>query len=502
MIKSSEDYKMSDALVMSKQVRADYESAKAKSVGQAKSSGISKMTIFAYGMGDFGNNFSWMFVGSFLMIFLSDYCGIPLVAISTLFLISRFWDAINDPMVGFFADRTKTRWGRYRPWLLFSPILCAILLALTFTTPDTFGITGDGKIVYMYITYCLLVLLYTCANLPYGTLCSSLTTSIYERAKLNTSRSVCAMVAINIINIITLPLIYFFASFGSDTTSYLYVAMVYGTIFVCCHLLTFFFTKEVVHVSVEQVKVPLSVQLKAAAKNRPYLIAVIGQFLFGVTWYGRNADLLYYFKYVALNESLFTVFSTVIVIPSILGAVVFPFAFRIFGNKGFVAAFFALFSGISLSAFYFVDVNETPWLFYSIAVLSNFFLCGFNTAVYAVIPDTAEYGQWKSNIRNDGFAYAFTSLFNKIGMAIGTSALALALGFAGYVPNGEQNEGVIEVIKWSFSLAPAIVWFITAAVFMLYNIDHKLYANIVRDLAERERASEQGSANISSNSIN
>ncbi len=268
--------------------------------------------------------------------------------------------------------------------------------------------------------------------------------------------------------------------------------MLYGMIFVACHLFCFSFTKEVVHVSVEQVKVPLSVQLKAVAKNRPYLIAVLGQFLFGVTWYGRNADLLYYFKYVALNENLFTVFSSVIVVPSILGAIVFPLAFRILGNKGYVAAFFALFSGITLCAFYFVDVNEEPWLFYSIAVLSNFFLCGFNTAVYAVIPDTAEYGQWKSNIRNDGFAYAFTSLFNKIGMAIGTSALALALGFAGYEPNVEQNEAVIEVIKWSFSLAPAIIWFITAAVFMLYNIDHKLYAHIVRDLAERERNEEMG----------
>ncbi len=254
---------MSDSMVMSNQMRTEYEGLKANSQAEAASStsGISKLSIFAYGMGDFGNNFSWMFVSSFLMIFLSDYCGISLVAISTLFLVSRFWDALNDPMVGYFSDRTNTRWGRYRPWLLFSPIICAALLALTFTSPDTFGISGDGKVVYMYVTYCSLVLLYTCANLPYGTLCASLTTNIYERAKLNTSRSVCAMVAINIINIITLPLIYFFASFGDQTLSYLYVAMLYGMIFVACHLFCFSFTKEVVHVSVEQVKVPLSVQL-------------------------------------------------------------------------------------------------------------------------------------------------------------------------------------------------------------------------------------------------
>ena len=158
----------------------------------------------AYGMGDVGCNFSWMFVGNFLMIFYTDVCGISMAAVSLLMLVSRFWDAINDPVIGSLSDRTRSRWGRYRPWLLFGAPATAVVLVLTFWAHPTWS--DSAKSLYMYITYCVLVLGYTCVNIPYGTLCGTLTQNIEERAKINTSRSVCAMIAINIINIITLPL--------------------------------------------------------------------------------------------------------------------------------------------------------------------------------------------------------------------------------------------------------------------------------------------------------
>ncbi len=125
----------------------------------------------AYGMGDVGCNFSWMFVGNFLMIFYTDVCGISMAAVSLLMLVSRFWDAINDPVIGSLSDRTRSRWGRYRPWLLFGAPATAVVLVLTFWAHPTWS--DSAKSLYMYITYCVLVLGYTCVNIPYGTLCGT-----------------------------------------------------------------------------------------------------------------------------------------------------------------------------------------------------------------------------------------------------------------------------------------------------------------------------------------
>lgn len=248
----------------------------------------------AYGFGDVGCNFSWMFVSNFLMIFYTDVFGISMAAVSALMLFSRFWDAINDPIVGALTDKTKSRWGRYRPWLLFAAPLTAVILVLTFWAhPDW---NGTAKIVYMIITYCLLVLGYTCVNIPYGTLCGAMTQNIDERAKINTCRSVAAMIAIGIINIITVPLVTKFGS-SSAQKGYLTVALIYGCIFTACHFFCFAKTKEVVQVP-EKEKISLKVQLSAVMQNRPYLLALIGQVLFGFTLYGRNADILYYFTYV------------------------------------------------------------------------------------------------------------------------------------------------------------------------------------------------------------
>ena len=159
---------------------------------EGKNGKVPLISKIAYGFGDVGCNFSWMFVSNFLMIFYTDVFGISMAAVSALMLFSRFWDAINDPIVGGLTDKTKTRWGRYRPWLLVAAPITAVLLMLTFWAhpdwPDT------AKVIYMIITYCLLVLGYTCVNIPYGTLCGAMTQDIDERAKINTSRSVAAMI--------------------------------------------------------------------------------------------------------------------------------------------------------------------------------------------------------------------------------------------------------------------------------------------------------------------
>ena len=292
----------------------------------------------AYGFGDIGCNFSWMFVSNFLMIFYTDVFGISMAAVSALMLFSRFWDAINDPIVGGLTDKTKTKWGRYRPWLLIAAPITAVLLIMTFWAhPDW---SDRSKVIYMVITYCLLVLGYTCVNIPYGTLCGAMTQDIDERAKINTSRSVSAMVAIGIINIITVPLI---GKLGSQSakTGYLLVAIIYGCIFAACHFFCFAKTKEQV-IMPEKEKISIKVQLRAVMQNRPYILALIGQVLFGFTLYGRNADVLYYFTYVEGNASYYTTYSMCIIIPSIIGAACFQPVFRKLNNKGRTASIFAI----------------------------------------------------------------------------------------------------------------------------------------------------------------
>ncbi len=435
----------------------------------------------AYGFGDVGCNFSWMFVSNFLMIFYTDVFGISMTAISALMLISRFWDAINDPVIGILADKTKTRWGRYRPWLLIAAPLTALCLIATFWAhPDW---SSTAKIVYMAITYCLLVLGYTCVNIPYGTLCGAMTQNMEERAQINTSRSVAAMVAIGIINIVTVPLI---GKLGADSAKkgYLFVAILYGLIFTACHFFCFAKTKEVVEMPKKE-KIPFRLQWKAILGNKPYLLALAGQILFGFTLYGRNADILYYFTYVEGDISFYTSYSMWIIIPSIIGAYCFQPVFKKTENKGRTAAIFALLTGISMCVLYFFSVKESPLTFYIISAVTQFFFSGFNTAIYAIIPDCVEYGQWKYGIRNDGFQYAFISFGNKAGMAVGTAVLALVLGKCGYVANQVQNSAVLSVMKHAFTTIPGIFWIITALVLFFYKLNKKQYNQIVEELNGR-----------------
>jgi len=232
----------------------------------------------------------------------------------------------------------------------------------------------------------------------------------------------------------------------------------------------------------EKEKISIKVQIKAVLQNRPYLLALVGQVLFGFTLYGRNADILYYFTYVEGDASYYTTYSMCIIIPSIIGAACFQPVFKKTNNKGRAASIFALLTGCSMLLLYLSSVKENPAVFYILSGATQFFFSGFNTAIYAIIPDCAEYGQWKTGLRNDGFQYAFISLGNKIGMALGTALLAGMLGKFGYVANQQQNDAVLLVMKHAFTTIPGVLWIVTAVVLFFYRLNKKRYNEIVEEL--------------------
>ena len=196
--------------------------------------------------------------------------------------------------------------------------------------------------------------------------------------------------------------------------------------------------------------------------------------------------MLYYFTYVEGSASLFSLYSLAIIVPSIIGAGCFPLMFRWTSNKGWSASVFALGTGATMMALYFFSPNSSPIPFYVFAALSQFFFSGFNTAIYAIIPDCVEYGEWRTGIRNDGFQYAFISLGNKIGMALGTSLLALVLGAAGYVSNAVQNEEVISIMRHSFSTIPGALWVLTGIILFFYPMNKKIYNRIIKVIAHNK----------------
>ena len=198
--------------------------------------------------------------------------------------------------------------------------------------------------------------------------------------------------------------------------------------------------------------------------------------------------MLYYFKYVEGDEGLFTLYSMILMVPSVLGAGAFPFVFEKLGNKGRTAAVFAAGTGVCMFAMYFFSATATPIPFYALAALAQFFFCGFNTAIYAIVPDCVEYGQWKTGIRNDGFQYAFVSLGNKVGMAIGTAVLAGVLGNLGFAANEVQSLPVQNAMHHAFSTVPGVLWIVTAVVLWFYQINRVSYNRIVAELAERKEA--------------
>ena len=436
-----------------------------------------------YGLGDTASHFVWDMVGFWLLFFYTDVYKIPAAAAGTIMLVARFWDMAIDPVIGIVSDRTQTRWGKFRPYILFGAVPYALLAILTFTTPN---LGETGKIIYAGATYVLLMTAYAAVNLPYSSLAAVMTDDTYERAGLNTYRFICAFGGQFVVTGLALTLAKFFGG-GDKAQGFQYTLILFGFLSLVFFFITFKTSKERVQPS-PALKNSLKEDIKNLGKNRPWIVlAIVGVVSF-VMFAMQNAAIAYYFKYYIGKEDnvqLFNVVGTVALI------VALPFSkplARRFGNKNvFIGS--SLISGAFFIAMY-LPGDKSLFTIYVLNILGKMAYAPAVPLLWTMIADSADYSEWKTGRRATGLYFSAATFAQKAGWGIGAAIAGWVLTVFNYVPEATQTATALTGIKLLVSVIPGVLY-MSCAIFMLaYNIDSRTTDLMQVELKARRKLQE------------
>ncbi len=429
----------------------------------------------AYGLGDTASNIIFQTVMMFLLIFYTHVVGLSPAAVGTLFLVVRVFDAITDPLMGSLADRTRTRWGQFRPYLLWLAIPFGLISVLAFTTPD---LSDSNKLIYAFVTYTLLMMVYTAINIPYCALGGVLTAKPSERVSVQSYRFVFAMLGGVIVASCTLPLVEWFGN-GDSAKGYQLTMTAMSLFGVVLFLLCFLGTKERISAPKTQ-KANFWVEIKHLWQNdQARILCITGIFL--LTGQVLKFTLaVYYVKYFLLREDLITAFMTTGMVGSMLGcALAQVLAKRMCKIKAYIGL--QIIAAIICILSYFIAADQIIMAFIAF-FLWKFFLDMATPLLWAKMADAIDYGQWKTGVRITGMVYSTIIFFIKLGVALGGALAGWALAYYGYQADVEQTEATKSGILLSFTLYPAIGSLLVAVVMKWYILDDKKVEQIQSEL--------------------
>ncbi|MDD3404517.1 MAG: glycoside-pentoside-hexuronide (GPH):cation symporter [Hespellia sp.] len=438
---------------------------------------ISWKEKIAFGLGDAGCNFIWTVVGSFLTLYYTDNVGISAAVIGIIMLVTRIFDGVSDLVMGEIIDHTHTKWGKARPWILFTAPFMMIGLIFLFNVPTGFSTTG--KIVYATITYIFLtVFVFTACSLSYYTLPSLISNCQDDRTVLNSVRFIFNMITALIISYAAVPLV---KSVGWGKMSAVYA--VSGMVFL---LITFFGTKE--RVTMEECNIEnksslgIGESLRLLLKNKYFIYLVI---LFTMTNCANGVIggmTIFFVRDVMKNESIYGTMMMCGMLPVILGMLIFPSLARRFGKwKCMIAGFILQIIGFII--IYFCATN-------TIVVLVASAIKGLggvpaSAGLYALIGDVVDYGEWKNDVRLDGLTYSVSSFGMKVGTGLGAAILGWGLAIGKYTAGAAtQSAYTLQAFKILFSLIPLVLIVIAMIALLRTNLD-KIFPQIQKELEER-----------------
>jgi GPH family glycoside/pentoside/hexuronide:cation symporter len=451
---------------------------------QPTGSGLERLSFrekAGYGLGDAAANFIFQTMVVFQLAFYTDTFGITAAEAGTLLIVARVWDAIFDPVMGIVSDRTRTRWGKFRPWILWTAVPFGVMGFLTFTTPH-FG--AHGKLIYAYLTYIVLMMVYSANNLPYSALSGVMTGDMGERTSLSSFRFVFAMSATVVVQGLGLPMVKFFGG-GNDALGYQTTIGIFSALAVIFFFVTFASTRERIAPAPDQ-QTSVRQDFVDLTKNPPWITMFVLTIVLFVTLALRGGTVLYYWKYYVGRENLFSLFNVLGTGATIVGVIFSkPLAVRYGKRNLFIGglAFTVLFT-----AGFVVLPPGAIEVMIGMEMLRQF-AYGFTIPLlWAMMADVADFSEWKNHRRATGVVFSAIVFGLKAGLGVGGALGGYILAGYGYVPNAAQTPQALEGIRLMMSLFPALGFALCLLCLFFYRIDLGLENRLAAELAQRRLA--------------
>jgi GPH family glycoside/pentoside/hexuronide:cation symporter len=456
---------------------------------------LSMKEKIGYAMGDVASNLFWMVFVFFGMYFYTDVFGLSAAAVGTLFGVTRLVDAVIEPSIGLISDRTRTRWGQFRPYLLWVAVPFGVIGALTFFTPN---VAYGSKVIYAWVTYFLVGVVYSLINLPYSSLMGVISADPDERTSVSSIRFIGAYSAGLIVNLVTLKLVTLFGggkAQAQQQTGFAITMGLYALVAMALFFVTFASTKQRVQPSENQ-ETSLLKDLGDVVTNVPWLIL----FLLGIFTLSsvsvRGAVIAYYFKYYVGDgqmlfgtkfgvEALTGAFLTLGSVATIIGVpVTAPLAKKV-GKKSAYIILMGI-AGVLTVAYYYLPPSAVLPMFI-LQFLVNFFMGPTAALVFAMYTDAADYAEWKTGRRSTGLVMSASSLAQKLGWTMGGIIGGTLLAAFGYVANQKQTNEALHGILLMASWIPAGGALLASIAVLVYPLNDKRMKEIAADLAARRQ---------------
>lgn len=433
----------------------------------------------AYGFGDLGFNLYWTTVSFYILYFYTDVVGLSGKAAGLIFLVAMLWNAIMDPVVGHFAQRTETRWGSYRPYLLFGSLPLAGSLMFVFYTPD---LKGTTLILYMLAAHMLFRTAYTAVNIPYSALSAKITRSTKIRSSLSAWRVSLATIGSSLVAYSTLKLVAFFGQ-GDNAKGFFLTATLYAALSIPVFLIVFYTVREPPRHETPTKSANLRESFSGLLRNKPFLV-IVGATAFATLGSALvSKTLVYYFKYTIGDESAvgvaFAVNSLVILIAAPAWALITTKT-----SKGFVWRTGALISITSSLLLYF-NTKETAPVVVAIAALSAIGSAAAFLTFWSALPDTVEYGELRSGRREESLTFGVIGFVQKASYGVAAALAGLLLDVIGYQANGIQSQSTLDALKVIMTLLPAGFILVAFLVISRYRLDQATHERILSVLRKR-----------------